>query len=249
MFINNIILSLYLIFYIHVVNGKLILSKDEVLDISDEYFISFYCKNNTCVSASYEYDEKTVVIPDENGNMIQYITQTCTLDNIEYNICSSEERCTTDSQCLSNKCFRNYCVFNDATPIVHCDDIYSSPFYFKERSSYMYCGKAYGDTCETDDECSSKNCYKGTCLKQELGPRESEDLQAVILLMIYVAIIIFIIIVCWCYWRYRNELLILDQVLIDNKPVSLNLVGVVTGNLYPIGMIHPNKCDINISYT
>jgi len=46
--------------------------------------------------------------------------------------------------------FGNCCIFNDETQVVHCDDIYSPPLLFKERSSYMYRSKACIDNCKID---------------------------------------------------------------------------------------------------
>jgi len=60
----------------------------------------------------------------------------------------------------------------------------------------MYCGKAYGDICNNNDECSSKQCNNGYCSMQTYGPNESEGLGLAILLFIYIFIflIIFLII-------------------------------------------------------
>jgi len=47
MYINNIILYLYIIIYIQFVNALeegVVLRKDEVLKITNEYYISFFCK-------------------------------------------------------------------------------------------------------------------------------------------------------------------------------------------------------------
>jgi len=79
-----------------------------------------------------------------------------------------------NSECLSNKCFvkintndssnstsLGYCMFNSYTPIVHCDSIYKALTVFSGYKSYMYCGKAYRDQCNTDAECSSERCYHG----------------------------------------------------------------------------------------
>ena len=106
--------------------------------------------------------DKTIEIPNNKREIIKYITDTCRINNI--NDCKTN--CTTNLECLSNKCFNNKCIFNNENPIVHCDDIYDS----NKISSYMYCGKAYLDTCNNNDECSSKSCDENYCLKQLLGP-------------------------------------------------------------------------------
>jgi len=104
-----------------------------------------------CVSIDYNYIDKTIEISNDKGETIKYIIDACRIDNIDY----CKTNCTTNIECLSNKCYNNKCIFNDETPIVYCDDIYVG-----NKSSYMYRGKAYLDTCNNDDECSSKSCYK-----------------------------------------------------------------------------------------
>ena len=64
--------------------------------------------------------------------MVKYISEFHRYEN-ESETLRCVEHCTTDSQCLSNKCFDKCCVFNDETPVVHCDDIYSPPMYFKRK--------------------------------------------------------------------------------------------------------------------
>ncbi|OUM57132.1 hypothetical protein PIROE2DRAFT_65176, partial [Piromyces sp. E2] len=168
----NILLYCFIIFSMHYVNANRILSREEVLKIKNEYYISYYCKNDKCVETNYDYRDYFIEIPDDNGNLIKYITRACTYNDIKLEKCISTEKCITDSQCLSNRCIDNYCAFNDKTPVVHCDSIYVPPSLLKSRSSYMYCGKAYLDTCENNDECSSKKCIEGYCNKQKDGPHE-----------------------------------------------------------------------------
>ncbi|KAG4092767.1 hypothetical protein H8356DRAFT_1081815 [Neocallimastix lanati (nom. inval.)] len=150
-------------------------TQDEVLNMTKEYKVSFYCKNKICVSANSYYADSTVKLPNEYGIIVEYIIETCNYDQIISNKCDSETYCNYNSECLSNKCFfKNnsndnnntsigYCMFNNQTPIVHCDSIYKAPTVFSGYKSYMYCGKAYRDQCNTDAECSSERCYQGVC--------------------------------------------------------------------------------------
>jgi len=62
--------------------------------------------------------------------------------------------CDNDNQCLSNKCFKSHCCFDNENVIEHCNNIYSNSLFLGE-SSYMYCGKPYLDTCKSNKECSS----------------------------------------------------------------------------------------------
>jgi len=85
-------------------------------------------------------------------------------------------KCNNDSECLSNKYYRNHCAYNNETPIVHCDNIYSNKLFLGE-SSYMYCGKPPNDICIENDECSSKNCRKNMCQYQDDGPSDSDSVN------------------------------------------------------------------------
>eukprot|EP00833_Pecoramyces_ruminatium_P010668 jgi/Orpsp1_1/1184700/evm.model.c7180000090632.2 len=157
----------------------------------------FFCKNDICVLTKNDYSEHVIEFPDQNNNTISYIIETCAYDKIIANDCNSIKNCTTDSECLSNKCFNNFCAFNEENPIVHCDNIYTGG-----RTSYMYCGKAYGDTCKTNEECSSLKCSDyGYCKMQTNGPSDSESMAVVgylYILLILLAIILIIAGCCYC---------------------------------------------------
>jgi len=72
-------------------------------------------------------------MPDINGNIKLYISETYSYEYIKlknplikrcyHNTCVSY-KCNNDTECSYNKCFNNYCIFNDKVPIVHCDNIY-----------------------------------------------------------------------------------------------------------------------------
>ncbi|KAG4095489.1 hypothetical protein H8356DRAFT_1427093 [Neocallimastix lanati (nom. inval.)] len=156
------------------------LTKDEVLKLKNAVFVAFYCKDNLCAKTKHSYTDFFVEFPDENGRMKKYITETCPRDKIGTKMCNTEiyydgnlfyTNCTSNSDCLSNKCLKSVCVFNDDNPIVHCDDI-----YLGGGRSYMHCGKPYHDTCKTNNECSSRICFEdNTCNLQRKGPSDSED--------------------------------------------------------------------------
>ncbi|ORY76425.1 hypothetical protein LY90DRAFT_630252 [Neocallimastix californiae] len=119
------------------------MSKEDVLKIKDEKYTSFYCKNDICVKTDPLYDDKTVEIPDEHGNVTTYIVDTCNIQAAQNNDCPSME-CNTDSDCLSNKCVNKHCVFNNKEPMIHCEDIQGPDFLFIKGELYMHCGKAWG---------------------------------------------------------------------------------------------------------
>jgi len=205
MYSKNILIFIYIVLCINFVNTYEILTKDEVLNITNRYYISFYCKDNICVSTDYNYNDSIIEIPDENGNKKKYITHTCTYDDIKIKKCNVLKNCTIDSECLSNKCFDNRCVFNNETSIIHCDAIYTPSTLFKKKSSYMYCGKPYGETCINNDECSSKKCNMNNFRKQTEGPSDSDGVQGLSIVFIMFIILIIVAIIGICYNFYYNK--------------------------------------------
>ncbi|ORX52629.1 hypothetical protein BCR36DRAFT_286464, partial [Piromyces finnis] len=135
------------------------LSEEEVLEITDEMEINYYCKDNIC---SFSNDNIYVSHTDGHGNIKEYIHDTF---SSHQKITQSKSKCTKDSQCLTNKCIDNYCRFNDEVIIIHCGEIASFNAFKNKYNTYTHthCGKLYGDTCNNDDECSSKSCTNGTC--------------------------------------------------------------------------------------
>lgn len=209
---NKIVLAIFtIIFYIYFINCESLsyedvpkyLTKDEVLKLKNAVFVAFYCKDNLCAKTKHSYTDFFAEFPDENGKMKKYITETCPHDQFESGECNTEiyydgnifyTNCTSNSDCLSNKCLKSVCVFNDENPIVHCDDI-----YLGGGRSYMHCGKPYYDTCKTDDECSSKICVKAEkiCNMQRNGPSDSEGTMGMIY-SFYIMIIALILLICCC---------------------------------------------------
>ncbi|KAL6597636.1 hypothetical protein LY90DRAFT_513289 [Neocallimastix californiae] len=217
---NKIYLTIFIIILcIPFINGESLfyedipkyLTKDEVLKLKNAAFVAFYCKGDLCCKTEYGYTEYFAEFPDENGRMKKYITKTCAHDKIGTEKCNGKSyaegqvfytNCTADSDCLSNKCLKNVCVFNDENPIVHCDDI-----YLGGSRSYMYCGKQYGNTCKTDDECSSKICFEdNTCNMQHKGPSDSEGAMGMIYSFYVLIITLILLVCCCCYSICKKEI-------------------------------------------
>lgn len=130
------------------------------MKIANTYYISYYYENNTCALTNYDYGNPYVEFPDENGNNIKYIVEIFKYNNDIYilgnglsNKCYNGQwdsvKCIAYSQYLSNQYINNFCSFNDETPIIHCDDVYSHGTLFtKKKSLYMYYGKIYQNTCK-----------------------------------------------------------------------------------------------------
>jgi len=100
----------------------------------------FICLDDTCqsVNKTSTYME----FPDKNGVNKQYIAEYCFPDKLKWidgeEGCTTE-KCTADTDCISNKCTNGVCVLSKSTPFTECSvkkvkylGIYS---YRK-----MYCG-------------------------------------------------------------------------------------------------------------
>jgi len=133
------------------------LTKDEVLKLTRGHY---YCKDDICVSIDYSNDLDTIIIPNKEGKKSTYIIDTCSSIDIGLNLCSSKN-CTTDSQCLSNKCIKGHCSFNEANPITECQyvrTIHDDKIFGDALGMKMQCGLPKGDRCKTNNDCSSYNC-------------------------------------------------------------------------------------------
>ncbi|OUM57505.1 hypothetical protein PIROE2DRAFT_17492 [Piromyces sp. E2] len=170
-----------------------------LLSITNDFYNSYFCKNDICVSVDNDYFRPFVEIPDINGNIKLYISETYSYESLKLNntlskkcfgeICISH-KCNNDSECLYNKCIDSYCIFNDKAPITHCDNI-----YLGHRQSYTYCGKAYGDICNSKDECSSKKCYDNTCGMSTDGPSDSETMPSDAFIYFYYSIVAGVVVI------------------------------------------------------
>ena len=145
-----------------------------------------------------------IEIPNKNKNIKRYITESYNYNTIklykrpnyeiEYvNKCKNEEynnqkfnsceyhalisfKCTSDTQCLTNKCIDGYCMFNKENPTEFCTYIYSHTFF--SSHSYMHCGKLEGDICKTNKECASVKCsLYGFCKAPPKGPSDNDGIN------------------------------------------------------------------------
>jgi len=160
----------------------------------------YYCKDDICVSTSGRNDLATIVIPNKGGQNITYITDTCSSNDIDLDLCSSKE-CTADSQCLSNKCVKGHCSFNEANPIVHCQctrTVHNNPIFGDPKGYKMICGLPKGDKCNSNSDCSSYNCYEVCGDPDSSGCHSACGIGRAIVLIIAVPVIIGILIIICC---------------------------------------------------
>ncbi|KAL6612479.1 hypothetical protein U3516DRAFT_901406 [Neocallimastix sp. 'constans'] len=62
----------------------------------------------------------------------------------------------------------------------------------------MHCGKPYGDSCKTNDECSSKECESNTCWIRTGGPSNPESVYIMFNFIFPLFFLITLVIICWC---------------------------------------------------
>ncbi|ORX78030.1 hypothetical protein BCR32DRAFT_270279 [Anaeromyces robustus] len=209
---NNITSFQYYKDFVYLYNNDTIISKEEILKYTDIYYTGYYCKNNICVQTNdNSYARHFIEFPDNNEHIKLYIATTYPYEYIKEGDyinrhcstryegieCCISIQCEYDSQCLSNKCMNNHCIFNDNNPIEHCDSIYSYNKFLDRRTSYIHCGKPYRDSCENNEECSSKKCAENkTCLMQLDGPSDSEGFDMKVYVGSAMFVIIIITIIC-----------------------------------------------------
>ncbi|KAG4099543.1 hypothetical protein H8356DRAFT_1423580 [Neocallimastix lanati (nom. inval.)] len=172
----HIIITLYKYYddFIYEYNNDTIINKQDLLNVRNEYPIGYYCKKDICIKADLDY-------------IILYIVQTYSYEYVKLGYYDDKVRktyientthviyitCSQDSVFLSNKCFNNYCVFNEENPFVRCYNIYLNNSY------HIYCGKASFDTCKNNNEYSSKNCSTdGLCQMQLNEPQINDSLDS-----------------------------------------------------------------------
>ncbi|KAG4102141.1 hypothetical protein H8356DRAFT_1421318 [Neocallimastix lanati (nom. inval.)] len=81
------------------------------IELKNVFDTSFYCRDNLCAKIHHSYEVFFVEFPDENEKKKKkYIAKTCPRDEFE-----------SEKYCLSNKCLKSVCVFNDENPIARCD--------------------------------------------------------------------------------------------------------------------------------
>jgi len=62
--------------YVYVYNKNNIRSKKELLKDKNLYYVSYYCRNDTCIYVDNNYNKNFIEFPDEHGNINLYITNT-----------------------------------------------------------------------------------------------------------------------------------------------------------------------------
>jgi len=138
------------------------LTKKEVLKLKGYGQSQYYCKDDICVPSDNRVELGTIIIPNNEGKNVTYITDTCSMTDIDLDLCDSKD-CTADSECLSNKCVKGHCSYNEANPIVHCQyvrTVHNDPYFGDPHGFKMQCGLPEGDKCESNEDCSSYNCVK-----------------------------------------------------------------------------------------
>ncbi|OUM60305.1 hypothetical protein PIROE2DRAFT_13962 [Piromyces sp. E2] len=185
-------------------------TKEEVLKRTDNNV--YYCKDNICVSSSeYRTDYETIIIPNNQGRNVTYITDSCSSRDIDIGACNSKE-CSNDSQCLSNKCIKGHCIYNEDNPVVECQYVRTrhNAYPFGDPKGYkMQCGLPYGYECKSNDGCSSYNCNNGVCgTEDDSGCHSTCGIgQSIVFAYGVVPLVILFILIscCICCSRYHNK--------------------------------------------
>ncbi|ORX75511.1 hypothetical protein BCR32DRAFT_296849 [Anaeromyces robustus] len=200
---------LYLIYICHFFTTIYGIKKYRVLSKFhlDRGYEEFYCKDDNCVSTRNRSDLNTIEIPNKEGKKITYITDTCSPLDISLGLCFSKS-CTSDSQCLSNKCMEGHCSFNEDNPIVHCQYVRKST---NHKLYQMRCGLPRGAKCKSNKDCSSRQCvnYKlhdnnKICEERNDNGCTSLCSSAIIMMAINIYILPLMLIGC-CFSRFMRR--------------------------------------------
>lgn len=81
----------------------------------------------------------------------EYIVKYCTIPDYRYNGCATP-KCSTDSDCISNRCEDGVCLEGDQSPFTECRDTYQKEDH--KDPAYMVCGRLEGERCSEDRECA-----------------------------------------------------------------------------------------------
>ncbi|KAG4095772.1 hypothetical protein H8356DRAFT_1398273 [Neocallimastix lanati (nom. inval.)] len=98
-------------------------------------------------------------------------------------------KCSKDSQCFTNKCVNNDCVFNEKRDIKLCVD--------------GHCGRFMGDPCTTRDECAEGD-YDGVCHYPE-QPEGETDIEYTLKFLSTLGFLIIIVIIVCCIACYNSN--------------------------------------------
>lgn len=201
--------------------SKNAVSKD-IISMSNNYGHNYYCRDNNCISFKNDNPKMYIEFPDENGNIKKYILKTCPYEDIflQNKECPKFRKneipegleyiyytCNSDSECFFNKCINNYCVFNDKSPITHCDIIYK--YFSIFHISYLHCGKTYGQLCNESNECSSESCCFGECSSAVKTPEDEQEfrklVETICSILALISIFVLICIIHSIYSCYKNK--------------------------------------------
>jgi len=91
--------------------------------------------------------------------------------------------CTSDTQCLTNKCIDGYCMFNIENSTEFCIYIYIIQFLYH---LYIHCGNVVGEICKTNKECASVKCLRnGYCYAPPNRPSDSDGIYDIFEFFVY----------------------------------------------------------------
>jgi len=86
--------------------------------------------------------------------------------------------------------------------------IYTPPSLFAKKDSYMRCGKRDKAPCNSNDECSFKECDEiyGVCQLYTNGPSDSDGCSIILPILFSIVLTIILFVICYCIIRcYKHS--------------------------------------------
>jgi len=126
----------------------------------------FICLDDDC--QSIKPGTSYLEFKDKQGVTKKYISEYCYPSQLKlasHQGGCSTEKCTADTDCISNKCVNGTCMVNNNSPFTECTDV-TKPSLLNSFRTKMVCGKLEHEECSKDDECAGK-CYHEAMYDEE----------------------------------------------------------------------------------
>jgi len=152
---------------------------------------TFYCQGDDYCQPDTDIKSPFFEFTEKDGSIKKYIKTICPKEDHNCNT----EKCTADSDCMSNSCFNNTCIQGQSL-FTECSDN-SDDSNKNNKLQVMKCGKLNGESCQKDNECAGK-CLSGTECNSHVYLTSSNSFPIIYLIYGGVGLLIVAIFICCC---------------------------------------------------
>jgi len=160
----------------------------------DKCSFKFYCKDEICAN-----DNEGIIELPEGNTTKKYIVDICQPDSKN---CNTRNKCTMDTDCLSNECFNSTFIANEKSPVTMCTDNYSYNVILFSSNSKTVCALSNGEKCNKDKDCASgKYGDDKLCINLHLQGNQANRYEpAIIYWIIFIALAFISCLCCCCHF-------------------------------------------------